>query len=289
MTSLIIDLSSNNHPGTAPIDWAQVKAAGVTGAIVKATQGTTYTNPWYERDVAGAVSVGIPVIAYHFASFTTALAEARHFASVAGLRARVLDSETNATATWQNDFLSALGGPETAVMDYGAASTLPSGAIRGLLWEAAWGTSQPQAPCWQFTDAGSVAGITGPVDESRWLGTQDQFDALFGVSTHPTPAPSPAPAPAPTPAPPEVHLVTVKLPELAIVTNPPNPWPKTYTAAVKSAQELLIRWGFSVGATGADGRFGNATKAAVVAFQQSRKITDTGIIGPQTWPHLVSG
>lgn len=184
---MIIDLSSNN---IHPVTWPQVKAAGVQGVILKATQGTTYVNPDYAGDVAGASAAGLPVIAYHFADFTTATAEARFFLSVAGARARVLDSETNPTAAWQNAFLAALGQPQTCVMDYGSASSLPSGAIRGLLWVADYGPQPADGEaCWQFTSGGSVPGIQGTVDESEWLGTAAQFDAVFGVVDPPAAPP----------------------------------------------------------------------------------------------------
>ena len=75
----IVDLSSNNHPGTAPIDWPQVKKAGVTTVLVKATQGVGYTNPWYARDLAGALGQGMDVLAYHFAAFGTVSCELVYF------------------------------------------------------------------------------------------------------------------------------------------------------------------------------------------------------------------
>lgn len=191
---MIVDVSSFQHPNGAPITWPAVKAAGVQGVIIKATQGTTYTNPYYASDVAGATSVGLPVIAYHFAAFMTAQAEARYFLSVAGSRAKVLDSETNTTATWQNDFLAALGFALTTELDYGSASTLPSGAIRSLLWIADYGTKPAEGEAiWQFTSGGSVPGIQGTVDESEWLGTPAQFNAVFGIADPPGGTDVPAP------------------------------------------------------------------------------------------------
>lgn len=61
-----VDVSSWQHPGGEPIDWAEVKAAGATFALVKATQGDTYTSPWLKRDLAGARGAGLLVGAYHF-------------------------------------------------------------------------------------------------------------------------------------------------------------------------------------------------------------------------------
>jgi len=189
LPGIIVDLSSNNGH---PIDYAAAKQAGVIGAIVKATQGTGYTNPYYTQDVDGFTAVGVPAIAYHFADFTDAAAEAAYFVSVAGSRARVLDSETNTNVAWQNAFLTALNLPGSEELDYGSASSLPRSGIRSFLWPAAYGINPGFGVCWQFTDVRSVAGMPGTVDASEWTGTQGEFAALFGLITV-TPPPTPLP------------------------------------------------------------------------------------------------
>ena len=61
---------------------------------------------------------------------------------------------------------------------------------------------------------------------------------------------------------------------------------------VKLCQEDLIKLGYDVGKTGADGIFGKNTEAAVKEFQVSHKDTDgnqlkaDGIVGPKTWGAL---
>jgi lysozyme len=179
MASIIVDLSSNNGH---PIDYQAAKDSGVIAAIVKATDGTSYVNPYYGADSAGFEAVGVPVIAYHFAEFGDAVAEAAHFVAVAGDRARVLDSETNSNVEWQNEFLSALHLPSNEEMDYGSASTLPRGGIRALLWPASYGRDYGFGDAWQFTDAQVVPGIPGLVDASIWRGTQADFDSLFNIA-----------------------------------------------------------------------------------------------------------
>lgn len=210
MHGIIIDISANN---THPITWPEVKASGVVGVVLKATQGTDYVNPDYAGDLAGATAAGLPVIAYHFADFTTASAEAQHFLSVAADRARVLDSETNPTVPWQNAFLADLGLPPTEELDYGSASTLPRSGIRCPLWPADYGQHPGEGVMWQFTDNQTVPGIVGPVDASYWLGTPEQFDALFSLS----------PAPAPTPTPKEVPQMYCTDPESGqVLATTPN-------------------------------------------------------------------
>lgn len=66
MTVFTVDVSS--HDG--PIDWAQVRAAGIVGAAVKATEGdgarVRYTNPLFAAQFRGALAAGLaPVLAYH--------------------------------------------------------------------------------------------------------------------------------------------------------------------------------------------------------------------------------
>lgn len=56
--------------------------------------------------------------------------------------------------------------------------------------------------------------------------------------------------------------------------------------AVIELQRLLIERGYNVGKTGADGKFGKNTEAAVKAFQQSAGIAVDGVCGPATWDAL---
>lgn len=57
--------------------------------------------------------------------------------------------------------------------------------------------------------------------------------------------------------------------------------------AVKALQTLLIGYGFSCGKTGADGDFGSSTLNAVKSFQKNRKLTVDGVVGSDTWNHLL--
>lgn len=53
-------------------------------------------------------------------------------------------------------------------------------------------------------------------------------------------------------------------------------------------QQLLVDRGFDLGASGADGKFGEKTRAAVLAFQRSAGIQADGIAGDQTWAALMN-
>ncbi|HEY0736265.1 MAG TPA: peptidoglycan-binding protein [Herpetosiphonaceae bacterium] len=72
----------------------------------------------------------------------------------------------------------------------------------------------------------------------------------------------------------------------------PNTWGKLIVTvregsngeAVRGVQTLLVKNGRSVAV---DGAFGPATKSAVVSFQSAHGLAADGIVGPQTWEHLV--
>ena len=55
---------------------------------------------------------------------------------------------------------------------------------------------------------------------------------------------------------------------------------------VKECQNDLIKLGYDVGKTGADGKFGNCTDKAVKAFQKDKKLKVDGIVGAKTWEEL---
>lgn len=59
-------------------------------------------------------------------------------------------------------------------------------------------------------------------------------------------------------------------------------------ACVQRAQQLLIKHGYSVGASGADGAFGSATASAVKRFQSARHLNATGVVDRLSWKALES-
>lgn len=54
--------------GGETIDWGQVASAGYEFAAIKATEGTSYTNPSFAGEEAGAKAAGLYVAGYHFAT-----------------------------------------------------------------------------------------------------------------------------------------------------------------------------------------------------------------------------
>ena len=66
MTANMIDVSAWQHPNGEAIDWHAVARSGIKAAMVKATEGTSYANPYLVQDVWGARAAGLLVGCYHF-------------------------------------------------------------------------------------------------------------------------------------------------------------------------------------------------------------------------------
>lgn len=56
---------------------------------------------------------------------------------------------------------------------------------------------------------------------------------------------------------------------------------------VRHAQQLLMAAGYALPRYGADGHFGNETRAAVKRFQKDHGLQTDGVIGPLTWTELM--
>src|SRR3954451_11340162 len=61
------DVASYQHPYGAKINWRAVARTHKDFAIVKATEGTSYRNPWFKRDYNGSRRAGLVRGSYHFA------------------------------------------------------------------------------------------------------------------------------------------------------------------------------------------------------------------------------
>jgi hypothetical protein len=85
VTIFTVDVSS--HDG--PIDWAAVRAAGISACCIKATEGGgpgfRYTNPLYSSQVSGARAARIPLVgAYHCLTREDVAAQLRYFLAALG-------------------------------------------------------------------------------------------------------------------------------------------------------------------------------------------------------------
>ena len=217
------DVSRWQHPNGAKIDWAQVHAGGSSFAIAKATEGSTYTNPYYATDVEAARANGLVVGAYHYARpalpLSTASDQAAYFAAVLGdvrtpaTLPPILDLETTGgltpgqLVTWAQVFTETLRtatGRVPVVYTYPSFWTVQMGGSSAFLRSPLWlATYRPNPPVpvggwpawslWQYTASASVPGITGAVDMSRFAGDALGL-AAFADGTLDVPWPINAPA-----------------------------------------------------------------------------------------------
>ena len=179
-----VEASSWQHPGGQPIDWEAVSAAGYTFAIMKATQGTTYVNPWLIRDLEDARSAGLLVGAYHYVTAgLDGKAQGEH--AVEACMGQVLelglwlDWELDGLADWEVTNLY------TPMFEAVAKARALCGAYMGAawldtfhrlniplrhLWYADWSTTRPTVDCmlWQSGQA-TVSGIPGETDVDELL------------------------------------------------------------------------------------------------------------------------
>ena len=214
------------------IQWPRVAGAGYTFAFGKATESTTYTDPTYATNRAGAESAGLTFGAYHFgrpggsgdAGITAnAIAQADYFLDVAQPQAGelppVLDLESKGTLAvaglqkWTRAWLDQVAA-RTGVAAFVYASpsfwktalgdTVDVANAGYPLWIAHWTTNaSPLLPAeswggkswtfWQHSSHGTVPGITPQVDLDRFHGADASVAAIRGY-----PAGLPQPSAVPT-------------------------------------------------------------------------------------------
>jgi GH25 family lysozyme M1 (1,4-beta-N-acetylmuramidase) len=201
-----VDVS--HYQGT--INWSSVKAAGISFAYIKATEGTTYTDPQFSANYLHAYNAKVIRGAYHFAQpgLSSGSAQATYFAGHGGAWSAdnltlpgMLDLEggcaglsTTSMRSWILAFYDTYKSKTTRdVVIYTSPSwwnTCTGGwsgmSTKSPLYVANWTTAAnptipngfPYATIWQYTDAGSVSGISGRVDRDRFNGTASRLLAL---------------------------------------------------------------------------------------------------------------
>ena len=199
----VIDVSHHN----GAIDWPAVAGAGIALAFLKATQGTRFVDPTFERNRTGAAKAGVLVVPYHFIDGADPAGTGRAFhrrrrsgGGSAGddrLGNRCPDrrgddarrqpwpsAPARAPVTYYGYAQLPLADPTLSAWplmlpayprgnrygDYRSLVTrgprLPPGRAPG------WDDGQRPYDFHQYTPAGRIAGIHGPVDRSIWVGTE---------------------------------------------------------------------------------------------------------------------
>lgn len=211
---MILGIDISHHQG-AP-DLAAVRRSGRRFVVIKATEGTGFTDPQFAASRSRAHAAGLVVGLYHVARAGDARAEAASFAQAVGhLRPgefAALDWEVSAPdpagwcASWLTAIRDALGVAPLVYLnqssrDHGDWTPVVQGGFG--LWLARYdGSTDACGPgSWpvltmkQYSDAGTVPGVTGPVDLDVFYGTEEQLRAHGAGGA--TPATDPLPEPGP--------------------------------------------------------------------------------------------
>ncbi|WP_202638129.1 glycoside hydrolase family 25 protein [Bailinhaonella thermotolerans] len=206
------DTSRHNHRNGLPFDWEEVVRSGQSFAIMKATQGTRYVDPWFARDIAGARRVGLIHGAYHyFTADAPGRAQADHFLRVlrrngfTGTRAHQLPAEVDVEQCYANGrrlrlsevtaFLNRIrevtGRHATlytrkSFIDECLGGTTSLGRYR--LHLARYGKASPEPVAggrawsfWQYTRRSYVPGIGFPTDHNVYHGTLSSLRRLANL------------------------------------------------------------------------------------------------------------
>lgn len=214
MATEIIDVSQFN----TITSWAAVAASGtVKGAIIRAgyrgygTKGTLVTDSKFHTNMSAAIAAGLPVGVYFVTQAVTeaeAIAEADYVVSLCKSYKLTYpiywDSENGNNGKGRADHGMLSKATRTACAAafckrikqlgytpgvYASQSwfqdDLDCNSLTGYsLWVAKYSSIAPtlaKYDAWQYTDSGSVAGITGKVDMSHWYqsyGTESEGSTL---------------------------------------------------------------------------------------------------------------
>lgn len=184
-------------------------SSSIQGVIVKATEGTSYVNPYCDRHYQQAKSANLMRGFYHFAGNSDPLAEAAFFyRNVMGYihdGIPVLDWEGNQTVDWVNRFVRQFrnltgiwpwiyanpwrfnqGGVEPNCARW--VASYPEVAHPTFAQAASWNcpTADGNVVAWQFCSDGRLSGYNANLDCSLYYGDRESwlryadFNALAG-------------------------------------------------------------------------------------------------------------
>jgi GH25 family lysozyme M1 (1,4-beta-N-acetylmuramidase) len=202
-STMIEGVDVSYYDGT--VDWASVKASGRQFAIARVSDGTGFMDPQFATNWSGIKAAGMVRGVYQFyRPEDDAVAQAKIVISAVGsigagdlppvLDVEVTDGESNATVvdgitTWVSQIRSSLGVEPMIYASPGFWEGLSgtSGLSDTYYWDANWGVSCPELASpwssfevWQYSDTGSVPGISDQVDLDRFNGTEAQLLAFAG-------------------------------------------------------------------------------------------------------------
>lgn len=170
----------------------------IDAVIIKATEATSYVNPYCDSKVSQAKQVGLPWGFYHFAQDGTPEDEADYFIQNCegyfGEGIPVLDWEENQSVEWVNDFVNRVHEVKGVwCWIYGNPWRFNQGGVSDNcgIWVAAYPdvlhptfdqAEQEDIPetignviAWQFCSDGRLDGYGGDLDCSLFYGTRKQW------------------------------------------------------------------------------------------------------------------
>lgn len=178
-------IDASHHQGA--IDWRRVADAGITFAYLKATEGTTFTDPRFAEHRRAATRAGVDVGGYHYFQLCSdGAAQAEHFLEVLGSGVPDLPPALDLELVGSCEdpppaadllaevraFLAAVDrrtGRRTLVYlypDFEERFGFADDLADHPQWVRRLGDERPRRPwtVWQYDDAGSVPGVSGGVD-----------------------------------------------------------------------------------------------------------------------------
>lgn len=178
------------------VSWRAIaENSDVRFVYIKATEGSTYSDPNFEKNWKGASSNGITVGAYHFYVLTsTGADQANNFIDVVpkkkGTLPPAIDIETNVTS--QSNFKSQLADYVSLIRKhYGQKPVfyVPT-KVYNLIYDDYkgydfWIIDVSGSPSvkgwtfWQYSDKGTLAGVTGSVDLDQYRGSRWNFSHML--------------------------------------------------------------------------------------------------------------
>lgn len=198
--NVVIDISHYNTINS----FSDVRTSGIVGVIHKATQGVSSTDTQYATRRSQALSAGLWWGAYHFGTNDDGVAQAQHFLSVVNPGPQdllALDFEQNASSQmtieqaeqFVTEVFNQTGRYPGFYSDSLAGSMLGNEVNATLakcwLWRAEYGSSSPSVPVtwntwtmWQYTESGSVTGVSGNCDRDTFNGGLDSLTRLWGYA-----------------------------------------------------------------------------------------------------------
>jgi lysozyme len=204
-----LDVSANN--ATTPINWGKIPKDKVRFAIIKATEGATFEDAWFDRHWTSAHAQGFICGAYHFYRSNRTgkqqaanivqhiLKDAQFGKGDLPVAIDVEEIKSVSTASSATAFLKELTACVETVADAMGAKPLiytagyvwkalgnPPDLLGYPLWIANPYTASPVLPApftkyavWQYSFKGAIPGITGAVDLDRFNGTEAEFQHLL--------------------------------------------------------------------------------------------------------------